>query len=134
MAPEDCDDGTARTGNGCYASCGFADGFLLSGTDQGGSDSVMISPEIIVVATSDDQSADQVLADIVAAANANAALQAQGISSTALPNEFVTDGMLDVLSISDPGLQPMRDCKRAARYCASARAIATSTSVTSSAR
>lgn len=70
----------------------------------GGAVDITISGVLISVTTTAGQTAEEVVAALVAAINADPTLSVAGINGVANPNELQTDGTIDDLSISDPGL------------------------------
>ena len=76
----------------------------LLGTAAGGAVDITISGVLISVTTTAGQTAEEVVAALVAAINADPTLSVAGINGVANLNELQTDGTIDDLLISDPGL------------------------------
>lgn len=101
---EECDDGDLVSGNGCNASCDAEEFIDLTGTAAGGSVSVTIEGQVVTVVTTPGQTGAQVAAALAAAINANAALQALGVTASAQGSRVVTNGDVTNVSFADGGL------------------------------
>ena len=106
---ETCDDGNAEAGDGCSAGCqleGVTDQRSFAGTGQGGAIEIAVSGVALAVSTAAGDSAAEVAAAVAAAINADAALQALGVSAaSSLGTLFVIAGHIDAIASSDPGIQ-----------------------------
>lgn len=108
---EECDDGTMGP-DGCNAACEIEEAFQLSGVAQGdGQVSLTIEGELIVVVTTNGQTAADVIAALVAEINANATLQAAGVTAEADGERLVTNGDITDASITDSGLTDVLEMK-----------------------
>jgi hypothetical protein len=76
----------------------------LLGIAAGGSVDLVVSGVLISVTTTAGQTAEEVVAALAAAINSDLTLSAAGISAVTNQNELTTNGTLDSLTISDPGL------------------------------
>jgi spore coat protein A len=102
---EECDDGELVGGNGCNADCDVEEFLELRGTAAGGgSVSITIEGEVVTVNPTAGQTASQVIQALVNAVNANANLQALGVTATASGNRLVTNGDITDVTITDGGL------------------------------
>jgi len=101
---EECEDGNAAPGDGCYSSCQLEDELVLSGSAQGGSVSVSIFGVLVTTATSAGQSAASVTSALAAEVNGNGLLGSIGVSATALGDRLVTNGSIDGAELADGGL------------------------------
>ena len=103
---EQCDDGGRRANDGCNAGCDLEEFLELSGAATGaGTASVTLSGQVVGVSVANGQSATQVAQALAAAINANAALQAAGVTATALGSRLVTNGDVTAVALSAAGLQ-----------------------------
>lgn len=101
---ETCEDGNLLALDGCSASCREEVRLAFAGTATGGTIDLTLSGESTQVTTSLGESGETVAANLAAALASNTALQAQGISVTAVGAELVTDGTIDSFEINDNGL------------------------------
>lgn len=106
VSPEECDDGNAISGDGCFSDCMTEEGELfLFGVAEGGTVSVTIEGVKIVTDTTAGQTAQQVLSALEAIANANLDLQIRGVRAELIGSRLVTTGVIDRVRVSDPGLE-----------------------------
>jgi len=108
---EQCDDGGLASVDGCNASCDIEEFLELSGTAAGGSVSVTVSGVVVPVTTTAGQTATQVVQALANAINANATLQAAGVTATAVGTRLVTNGDITSVTITDAGLQSTLDLR-----------------------
>jgi len=101
---ESCDDGNTTSGDGCFATCQVEDALRLFGTGAGGSVEVTIAGVLVSVTTSASDTPAAVAAALAAAINANASLQALGITAEAIGDAVYTSGTFGSGSSLDPGL------------------------------
>jgi len=102
---EQCDDGGLTAWDGCSAACDAEEFLELAGTASGGSVSVTILAVVVSITTTSGQTAAQVAQALANAINANAALQALGVSATAQGSRVITSGNITASTVTDPGLQ-----------------------------
>jgi spore coat protein A len=108
---EQCDDAGLSALDGCNATCDVEEYVTLSGTAAGGSVSVTVAGQVVTVITSPGQSAAQVAQALANAINANAVLQAAGVSAAAAGKRVVIAGDITALAIADTGLQSVLDLR-----------------------
>jgi cysteine-rich repeat protein len=101
---EECDDGNTADGDGCSASCDLEDTLTLYGVAEGGNVTITVDGVVLVVPTSQGQSASQVVSDIAAAIEADPTLSAAGVSAFASGTTLVTTGSIESVVVNDPGL------------------------------
>jgi spore coat protein A len=101
---EACDDGAKLPLDGCGASCKAEEFVQLRGTASGGSVSLTVAGILVSVPTSAGQTPAQVAQALAAAVNANATLQALGVTATALGGRVVLSGDVTGFGTSDAGL------------------------------
>jgi cysteine-rich repeat protein len=101
---EACDDGAKATLDGCNASCRAEEFVQLRGTAAGGSVSITVAGVLVTVTTAAGQTPAQVAAALAAAINANASLQALGVTATAQGARVITDGDVSSVNPADAGL------------------------------
>jgi cysteine-rich repeat protein len=105
---EACDDGGLTDYDGCSARCRVEEFAALTGTAVGGgTDTVdmIVSGWPISVTTTPGQTAAEVALALAAAINADANLQALGVTATAVGERVVVeDGEISDLQINDAGL------------------------------
>jgi cysteine-rich repeat protein len=104
---EGCDDGNLRNLDGCSTECKIEEFVELAGTATGtggGRVDLIVSGELISVNTAQGQTAAEVAQALADAINANATLQAAGITATATGSRVVTTGDITVVDIRDNGL------------------------------
>ena len=102
---EECDDGNATVGDGCYSTCHFEDEMVLSGVAQGGSATVSIFGLPVTETTSAGQSAPAVISALAALVNANTSLTGLGVSAVVIDGRLVTNGTIMAVDLQDPGLE-----------------------------
>jgi spore coat protein A len=108
---EECDDLNPGGLDGC-GSCEIEEFVQLSGTAAGdGSVSVTIEGEVVTINPTAGQSAAEVAQDLAAAINANANLQALGVTATAEGDRVVTDGDITNVTITDTGLSELLELR-----------------------
>jgi cysteine-rich repeat protein len=101
---EECDDLNPGGLDGC-GNCEIEERVCLSGTAAGdGSVSVTIEGEIVTINPTVGQTVAQVAQDLATAINANANLQALGVTATADGECVVTNGDVTDVTITDTGL------------------------------
>jgi len=76
----------------------------LFGVARGGSVGITVDGVTITVVTNEGDSAEQVIANLAAAINADATLQSLGTSAIAEGNELLTNGTVTETAINDAGL------------------------------
>jgi cysteine-rich repeat protein len=101
---EECDDGNAIAGDGCYPTCEFEDLVSFYGEGEGGAVNLTVSGVPLSVPTSLGDTPPEVATAVAGAINANSTLQNLGITAVAQGNGVVTNGTYDVVTITDPGL------------------------------
>lgn len=101
---EECDDGGTAAADGCSAACQVEAFLELFGNAQGGSVSLTVDGVPVQVTTTAGESAEDVLAALVAAINADPTLQGLGTTASLVAGSLVTDGAVADLVIGDPGL------------------------------
>jgi cysteine-rich repeat protein len=105
--PEECDDGNASSGDGCFATCQFEDELALAGVAQGGGGNAVklwifgLSARIFPSA---GQGALSVAADLAAQINADPTLSGVGVAAVAIDNRVVTNGSISGVLIKDLGI------------------------------
>jgi spore coat protein A len=108
---EQCDDGGLSAADGCNAACNVEEFFELSGIATGGSASVTISSVVVTVTTAAGQTASQVAQALADAVNANAVLQAAGVTATAQGARLITGGDITASTVADTGLASVLDLR-----------------------
>ena len=104
---EECDDLRPDGLDGC-GNCEIEEFVQLSGTAAGdGSLSVTIEGEVVTISPSAGQTAAQVAQDLAAAINANANLQALGVTATVVGDRVVTNGDITDVTITDSSLSEL---------------------------
>jgi cysteine-rich repeat protein len=101
---EACDDGAKATLDGCNASCRAEEFVQLRGTAAGGAVSITVAGTVITVNTAAGQTAGQVALALANAINANAALQALGVTASAQGARVITNGDVSSVNPADAGL------------------------------
>jgi spore coat protein A len=105
---ESCDDGNLKNLDGCSRSCEIESFTQLEGIasgNGGGRVDLVIAGELIRVGTQSGDTAQQVAAALAAAINANANLQALGISAVASAGRVVVNAEISSMDIRDNGLE-----------------------------
>ncbi len=89
----------------CFQYCSDPlEDLTLMGIAEGGAVDLTVSGVLISVTTTAGQTAEDVIAALAAAINADLTLSAARISAVANLNTLTTNGTIDALAISDPGL------------------------------
>jgi len=104
---ESCDDGNLTSYDGCSGTCAIEEHVELAGIAAGGGPprvDVTVSGELIRVTTTAGQTAAQVAQAIADAINANANLQALGVTAAVVGNRVVTNGDITAVEVGDSGL------------------------------
>ena len=104
---ESCDDGNSSSNDSCSSRCAIEEHVELAGTATGGGPprvDVTVSGELIRITTTAGQTAAEVAQAIAAAINADANLQALGVTATAFGNRLVTNGDITAVDVRDNGL------------------------------
>jgi len=104
---EGCDDGNALDADGCNPVCEIEEYVELSGTGTGqggGRVDLIVSGELIRASNTTGLTAAQVVQLLADAINANANLQALGITAIVVGNRVVTTGDIETVDIRDGGL------------------------------
>lgn len=103
---EECDDGNSAELDGCSADCALTRRVALHGTAAGGSVTLVVDGESVVVQTTPGQGAQSVLGALVVAIASDPTLQS--LQSTAVTEDgvLVTTGLVTGLTIADAGLSP----------------------------
>jgi cysteine-rich repeat protein len=101
---EECDDGGTADGDDCSAVCEIEDRVELYGQAQGGRVEVTIDQVTVGVDTTPGQTAEDVIAALAAAVNGNPTLAALGTTALAIGNALVTNGAVNHVTNTDPGL------------------------------
>jgi cysteine-rich repeat protein len=102
-----CDDGNTNDIDGCNLSCEVEEYVELSGTGTGqggGRVDLIVSGELIRAEGTTGLTAAQVVQLLADAINANANLQALGITAVAIGNRVVTTGDIETVDVRDNGL------------------------------
>jgi len=108
---EECDDVHTAGYDGC-SDCRIEEFVRLRGVAAGdGSVSVTVSGEVVTIFPTAGRTAAQVAQDLAAAINANAALQALGVTAAADGDRVVTDGDITAVTITDTGLSDVLDLR-----------------------
>jgi spore coat protein A len=108
---EGCDDGDLAAWNGCNAACDVEEFVELSGTAAGGSVSVTVAGVVVAVTTTPGQSAGALAQALAAAINADATLQAAGVTATTSGSRMIVGGDVTAVTIADAGLQSVLDLR-----------------------
>jgi hypothetical protein len=95
---------TPGAANHGSAACSGGAIVVFSGVAQGGQVRITIEGRLLVVTTLAGWSAGQVALAVAAAIDADPVLAAAGIGGAALGPQVATEGTLDALEITDPGL------------------------------
>jgi len=101
---EECDDGNTTWGDGCSATCDLEDSFTIYGLAEGGSVSVTVDGVLVSVTTTAGQWQSVLAAAVADAINNDETLSQQGVSAVAIGNRVVTNGSIESVVITDPGL------------------------------
>jgi spore coat protein A len=104
---EECDDGMLTDGNGCNSRCEVEEFLQLAGSADGGRVELTIEGEIVGVDTTAGQTAADVIQALAAVINANANLQAVGITATADGERLIVNGRIADVSNTDAGLNEL---------------------------
>ena len=102
---EECDDGNTVAGDGCYPTCELEDQVDFYGVGEGGAVEITVSGVLLSVPTSPGDDPVAVASAVAAAINADSTLQGLGITAVAIANGVVTNGSIDSVMITDPGLR-----------------------------
>ncbi len=102
---EQCDDGAKVAADGCSARCRSEEFIDLAGPATGGRIDVTIQGVVVGVNTANGQTAAQVAQALAAAINANAALQALGVTALAAGGRVVVEGDIQSVTDTDAGLR-----------------------------
>jgi cysteine-rich repeat protein len=102
--PETCDDGNLVSGDGCFSTCQVEDELVISGVAAGGSIEILVSGNSVLISTLAGESAADVVTNLSTALNADVSLQSIAVSSVDLAERLVTNGTIDSIANSDPGL------------------------------
>jgi cysteine-rich repeat protein len=108
-APEECDDGNALPGDGCFATCRVEDGFAVSGTAQGGTIDLTLAERStpLVGTTIAGESADVIAGRMAVLIDDDPEVTAAARSAESVGNSVVTDATLLDATSNDPGLSLM---------------------------
>jgi cysteine-rich repeat protein len=104
---EACDDGNALDADGCNPVCEIEEYVELSGTGTGqggGRVDLIVSGELIRASNTTGLTAAQVVQLLADEINANANLQALGLSAIVVGNRVVTTGDIETVDVRDNGL------------------------------
>jgi len=101
---EECEDGNAAPGDGCYSTCQLEDELLISGEAEGGSVDLSVFGVLLTTTTTPGQSAASIASALAAEVNADAILGGLGVSAVALGGRLFTNGSIDGLDLADAGL------------------------------
>ncbi len=101
---EECDDANSDGGDGCSAICRIEDSFQLYGVAQGGTIDVVIDGVTIQVSSQNGDLPGDLILTLVAAVNGDGTLHALGVTAIADGDRLVTDGAIESVTITDPGL------------------------------
>jgi spore coat protein A len=102
--PEECDDGNVVVGDGCYPTCELEDDVSFYGLGEGGAVNITVSGVPLSVPTASGDTPAEVASAVADAINADATLQGLGITAVADQNGVVTNGTIDAVTITDPGI------------------------------
>ncbi len=108
---EGCDDGGLAGLDGCDASCDVEEFLGLAGLAVGGSVSLTVAGQPITVPTTAGQTAQQVAQTLAASINADATLQAAGITAVVRGDRVIVNGEIVSVSIDDAGLRSRVDLR-----------------------
>lgn len=106
--PEECDDGNASAGDGCFPTCRVEDGFTLSGTARGGRIELGLAEKtgLLVVTTIAGETADVIAARLARLIDEDPEVSAAARSAEAIAGPgVVMDATLVSATSQDPGLQ-----------------------------
>ena len=106
QASEQCDDGNLIDADGCSRTCRNESSHSFSGTASGGSVEITVEGVTLLVPTLAGESAAQVAANVAAAIETNTTLSSLGAVATAIGEQLVVAGSIDLLTVSDSGLAP----------------------------
>jgi hypothetical protein len=86
------------------AACGSGELVDFSGTAQGGQIRIVLAGVLVTITTTAGQSVESVVAALADAIDANPVLAAAGIGASAVGGQLSTNGAVDSLEITDPGI------------------------------
>ena len=101
---EECDDTNLIALDGCSELCLAEASYLFNGIAEGGSVQTVINGVTLSVTTSAGETASQVAEKVAAAVMEDVSLAGLGISASANGAQFITSGIIDSITIDDPGL------------------------------
>jgi cysteine-rich repeat protein len=101
---EDCDDGNTSEIDSCSSTCEAHESIGLSGTATGGLIELNVSGTLLQLFTSNGQSAVAVTDALASAINSDPVLSSAGVYAITSGSSLFSNGTIDVVTNTDPGL------------------------------